>query len=596
MTELHERIQQILPLVRNPAQYVGGEWNVRRKLVTADTLRVVLVFPDTYAVGMSHLGLHILYDVLNDVEGVCCERAFMPWVDLADELARRRLPMFSLETFTPLGEFDVVAFSLQYELTCTNVLAMLSGGGVPLHSDERSTEDPLVVAGGPGALNPEPMADFIDLFVVGDGEETAPLLASALRKARAAATRRQMLLQLARASAAFYVPALYDANGPEGSAVHPTEEGVPLPVRAAIVRDLDAAAVPTAPLVPNTEVVHDRIGLEIMRGCVHHCRFCQAGATRRPVRLRSVDSLVRLARESYANTGCDEISLMSLSSNDYPDLERLLLKLDAEFRPKGVSLSVPSLRVSPGLAKLPELLVRVRKSGLTFAPEAGTAELAEIIGKDISIEDLIRGVQAAYRVGWDLVKLYFMVGLPGETEEDIDAIVHLTRRISNLRRDLGKPPARVNVTVASFIPKPHTPLQWEPMAEGEYLRAVREKLRRALGGRRIRLKFHSIDRSILEGVLSRGDRRLGKVIEAAWRLGARLDAWEEQFHPELWEEAFASCGIDPGSYAHRGRDEDETFPWSHIDVGLPDGYLLTEKRRVETLIAKRSAGGGAGGA
>jgi len=585
MTTVHDRIERILPLVRNPAQYVGGEWNVCRKEITPDTLRVVLVFPDTYAIGMSHLGLQILYHVLNELDDVYCERTFMPWSDMEDQLRKNAIPLFSLETFTPLSEFDVVAFSLQYELTYTNVLSILDMGGVPLLASDRGPQDPLVIAGGPGAFNPEPLADFIDLFVLGDGEQTAPLLARTLKK-----TMFNIVSGLAGASASFYVPRGYDVRyeGASVVGVSPARDGVPFPVKAAVVKDFDAAPFPIAPLVPNTEVIHDRIALEIMRGCPHHCRFCQAAASRRPVRMRSVETLLRLAQQSYVNTGCDEISLTSLSSNDYPHLQRLLAKLDAHFRPMGVSLSVPSLRLSENLMKLPALLGRVRKSGLTYAPEAANADLAEIIGKDVSIDDLLSGVREAYAAGWDLVKLYFMVGLPGETETDIDAIARLTHKVSNLRRELGKGPGRVNVTVAPFIPKPHTPLQWEPMAPLDILEKVRGKLRRALHRGRIRLKFHDIRRSFLEAVFSRGDRRLGKVLLEAWRRGAKLDAWDEHFRAEIWEEAFKTCGIDPSQYSHRRRDESECLPWSHIDVGLPADYLLREKHHAERLIRKRA--------
>ena len=591
MTSLHDRIERILPLVRTPAAYVGGEWNVCRKTVTDDMTRVALVFPDTYAIGMSHLGLQILYHVLNARDDVFCERAFMPWPDMEAHLRENDIPLYSLETFTPLSAFDVVAFSLQYEMTYANVLTILDLGGIPLHASERSPDDPLVVAGGPGALNPEPLADFIDLFVVGDGEETAPALVDVLRDARGLADRRERLTALARSNASFYVPSLYDVRyADDGTldALEPVVENIPFPVKAAVVRDLDAAPFPTAPIVPNTEVIHDRIALEIMRGCMHHCRFCHSGATRRPLRVRSVETLVELVKAAYASTGCDEISLTSLSSNDYPDLARLLAKLDAHFRPLSVNLSVPSLRVNAALMGLPELLARVRKSGLTFAPEAATSELGEIIRKNIRIDDLITGVREAYAAGWDLVKLYFMVGLPGETDADVDAIVPLAKRVSNLRRDLGGAPAKVNVTVAPFIPKPHTPFQWEPMAATPCLASVRDRLRSALRGRRIQIKFHNVQRSFLEAVFSRGDRRLGKVIETAWRTGARLDAWDEHFHPDVWHAAFDTCAIDPAFYALRPRDLNELLPWSHIDVGHPATALVDEKRALDALLAART--------
>ncbi|HUU43479.1 MAG TPA: TIGR03960 family B12-binding radical SAM protein [Planctomycetota bacterium] len=592
MNTLHDRIERILPLVRNPAAYVGGEWNTCRKTLTPGRVRVALVFPDTYTVGMSHLGLQILYHVLNERDDVACERAFMPLPDMEERMRAEGIPLYSLETFTPLADFDVIAFSLQYEMTYTNVLAVLDLAGVPLRSADRSTDDPLVVAGGPGALNPEPLADFIDLFVVGDGEETAPLLVDAFKRVRSAPTRTDRLKALAAACVSFYVPTLYDVDyAPDDtlSKLQAACDGVPCPVRAAVVADLDSAPFPTRPVVPNTEVVHDRIALEIMRGCMHRCRFCQAGAARRPVRFRSVDRLVELAEASYAATGCDEISLTSLSSNDYPHLERLLAKLDVRFRPRGVSLSVPSLRVNEALLHLPELIARVRKSGLTFAPEAATPELAAIIRKSISLDDLTAAVREAYAAGWDLVKLYFMVGLPGERPADVDAIPEITRHVSRVRREVGQPPARVNVTVASFIPKPHTPFQWEPMASREYLEGVRGRLRQALRGGRVQLKFHDVRRSFLEAVFSRGDRRLGRVIESAWRLGARLDAWDEHFRMDLWEEAFRTCGIDPEFYATRRRADDELLPWSHIDVGHDAQALAAERDRARELILKRES-------
>ena len=382
------------------------------------------------------------------------------------------------------------------------------------------------------------------------------------------------------------MPTLYDVPG--DGALRPTDTGVPFPVTAAAVNDLDAAPFPTRPIVPNTEVVHDRIAIEIMRGCPHHCRFCQAGRARRPLRLRSVEKIVQLARDGYGSTGCDELALTSLSSNDYPHLDRLLAKLDAQFRPLGVSLSVPSLRLSENLMRLPELLGRVRKSGLTYAPEAASTDLAEIIGKHVVIDDLLAGVREAYAAGWDLVKLYYMVGLPGETDADVDAIVRLTRTVSDLRREFARGPAKVNVTVAPFIPKPHTPLQWEPMAPVAYLEGVREKLKKAWRRGRIRLKFHDVRRSLLEAAFSRGDRRLGKVLLEAYRRGARLDAWDEHFRADVWDDAFKACDIDPLDYSHRRRAEEEVLPWSHIDVGLPPDDLLTQKRHVEKLIGERS--------
>jgi len=593
----HELKQQLLSglldRVQQPGQNVGGEWNAVRKDHAAVDVTVCLAFPDTYAIGMSHSGLQILYSLLNARPDVAAERAFAPWPDMEQELRRAGLPLYSLETFTPLREFDVVGFSLQYEMGYTNLLTMLDLGGIPLHAADRGPDDPLIIAGGPCALSPEPVAEFVDLFLLGDGEETIQAFVDALKWARhsslagdrrteTSASRDELLFRLVTRVPSAYAPRLYRVSyNDDGTvrAIEPTRDGVPARVTAAVVEDLDRAHVPVKPVVPFVEIVHDRITLEIMRGCTRGCRFCQAGMTKRPVRVRSAENLVRLAEENYATTGHDEITLGSLSTSDYPDLEPLAREMSRRFDGRRVSLSLPSLRVNEQLHSLPGLIKTVRKSGLTIAPEAATGRLRRVINKDVTDGDLCAGVEEAYRQGWQLVKLYFMVGLPTETEEDYAGIVDLAQRISSLRRRVVKKPARVNVSVAPFVPKAHTPFQWEAMPGLEHLREIRRVLMARLHSRSVKLKFHKPERSLLEGVFSRGDRRLSAVIEEAWRNGARFDAWDEQFEMQRWQDAFARAGLSPSLYANRQRADDEVFPWSHLSAGVSYTYLRAERAR-----------------
>ena len=571
-----------LPFVQTPGQYVGGEWNMARKDPSAVALRFCLAFPDTYGVGMSHEGLQVLYGVLNARDDVYAERAFAPWGDMEERLRAREIPLCSIETRTPLREFDVIGFSLQYEMCLTNVLNMLELGGIPLLASERRADDPIIVAGGPCAYNPEPMADFVDLFVIGDGEERILDLADAciaLKRERPD-TRDELLCRLIERVPNSYAPALYetDANQPvrprSGLPVEP-----PTIIEPAVVADLDAAFAPERPIVPFVEAVHDRISIEIMRGCGRGCRFCRAGMTRRPVRRRSVERIVSLCEAQYAATGHSAISLSSLSSSDYPELPRLLRELTARFSERKVSVSLPSLRVNEQLREMPGLIGGVRKSALTIAPEAATERLRRVINKRISDADLRSGVEAAFAQGWNHVKLYFMVGLPTETDEDVRAIAGKAEEISLLRRGGGKGPARVNLSVATFVPKPHTPFQWEAMVSVERMRELRAMLRGALRRRSVQLKFHDPERSWLEGVFARGDRRLGRVLLEAHRLGCRFDAWKETFDFALWQRAFETCGTDGAAYANRERDADEALPWSHIRAHVSPELLRRERER-----------------
>lgn len=579
-------LNDLIHHVRSPAQYVGGEWNMVRKNPREMDLRFCLAFPDTYSIGMSCNGLHVLYGLLNEMEDVYCERAFAPWLDMQQQLHDRGLPLCSLETFTPLREFDLIGFSLQHEMTYTNLLGMLELGRVPLHSSERSGGDPLVIAGGPCASNPEPLADFVDLFLPGEAETVLPnLIRAYIALKHHSISREELLAELVRRVPSVYAPSLYRATwGTDGRltelAPRPQfAEVAPTTIEQACVRDLAEAYVPDRPIVPFAEIVHDRISIEIMRGCTRGCRYCHAGMTRRPVRWRTPELITELAEKQYAATGYDQIALTSLSSSDYPRLTDLLRQLGSRFKDRGVTISLPSLRVNEQLRELPALLSRVRKTTLTIAPEAGTDRLRRVINKDISEEDLLRGVEAAYAQGWNQVKLYFMVGLPTETDEDIQAVARLADRVSNARREVAKGRGRVNVSVAGFVPKAHTPFELEPMASIERLRAIRARLKSEVRNRAVTIKMHSPERSFLEGVFARGDRRLGPVLLEAHRLGCRFDGWDETFDFQRWLQAFESAGVDGAFYANRRRDGSELLPWSHIRSGVSARFLARERER-----------------
>ena len=567
MNDLSKILGEILPYVRMPAQYVGGETNCVVKDPRAVEVSIALAFPDTYAIGMSHLGMQVLYGILNGREDVAAERVFSPWPDMEARMRERGISLFSLENRRPVREFDIVGFSLQYEMCYSEMLRMLDLAGIPLLSRERGERDALVIAGGPCAFNPEPVADFVDVVLVGDCEETILTFVDAFKTARKEKLpRKEMLRRLARAHGSFYVPSLYkDSYNADGTlaGLEPVD-GAPEKITRAIVENLDDAPAPTKPVVPFVEIVHDRITIEIMRGCPSGCKFCQAGRIKRPVRARSLEGIMNIARESYKNTGYDEIALVSLSSSDYPEFKNLLAKITAEFEPLGVNISLPSLRVTEQLRDVPRYLSRVRKSGLTLAPEAATDSLRQTLNKHLKNEDLYAAALEAYRQGWDLIKLYFMVGLPGETKEDIDAIAEMTWEVSNLRRQAHKGPARVNVSVSTFVPKAFTPLERAGMIDIERTREIQRYLRSKVRAGKISMKFHNAERSFLEGVFARGDRRLGAVALAAYRLGCKLDGWDEMFRFDLWRQAFAECGVNPDFYGVRERGEDEILPWGHI--------------------------------
>jgi radical SAM family uncharacterized protein len=563
--------RDLLPFVQGPAQYIGGERGSVRKDWDAAKVRFCLAFPDTYGIGMSHLGSAILYDVVNALPDALCERTYAPWFDAQDRMRRLGMPLFSWESRRPVRAFDMVGFSLQYEMLYTNILGMLDLAGIPLLAADRAEGDPLVLAGGPGVNNPEPMADFFDLMLLGEGEDALPRVLARLGDLRAAgAGRAETILALAREFDFLYAPGLleprWNADGTL-AALEPRAEGLSERTRAAFVEDFEAAPFPTAPILPNSEIIHDRITIEIMRGCPRRCRFCESGRTKGRVRCRSPERVIEIARACYANTGLEEVSLTSLSPSDHPHLRTILTTLDAEFAPRGVSLSLPSLHTNHQLELVPRLLGSVRKSGLTMVPEAALPRLRRVIGKEILDEHLMAGARQAWSRGWNSIKLYFMVGLPTETPEDIAGIATLAHQVSDLRRETGKGPGQINLAVSNFVPKPHTPFQFAAMADEAYLLRAREMLYRALPERRIQLRIHRVDRSLLEGVLARGDRRVGRAILEAWRAGARFDAWDETLNLAAWKTGFQVAGLDPAFYAHRPRGQDEVLPWDRVLLG-----------------------------
>jgi radical SAM family uncharacterized protein len=577
------KLNELLLTVQKPGRYVGGEWNSVKKEWTADKVKVLLAFPDTYEIGSSYLGTKILYGILNEREDCLCERVFAPWPDFEKVLRENKIDLFSLESRKPIREFDIIGFSLAYELSYTNVLNILDLGGIPVRSRDRNDEHPIIIAGGPSCYNPEPMADFIDAFLIGDGEEAIleiieiykkvgdPRPQSKGRGRRGPGARKKILKQLSKIKGA-YVPSFYITEYNEDGTIkkfYPIEDGVPEVVNKRVVADLDRSFYPAKQIVPNIQIVHDRIALEIMRGCKHACSFCQASAIYRPVRERSKDTIMKLAKEAYAATGYDEISLLSLSSGDYKYIVDVIRELNDEFGEKRVSISVPSLRIEKAIDQLPSLLSKVRKSGLTFAPEAGSDSLRKRLHKDIDIEKLFASVRESYKLGWRRVKLYFMIGLPSESEEDVAAISDLVRKISDLKREIDSKPATVAVSINAFVPKPHTVFQREAMEDSASLENKRINLASSLKSRLIELSFHSFQMSRLEAVFSRGDRRVSNAIFEAWNAGARFDGWSEMLDFNIWKEAFVKAGIDQAFYIYRKRDPGEILPWSFIALDHP---------------------------
>jgi radical SAM family uncharacterized protein len=573
--------------VRKPAQYIGGEWNVSRKDFSRAEVKFALCFPDLYEVGMSNLGLRILYGLLNSKDGLVCERFFAPNVDLEQILRQNSEGCFSLESRQPLKEFDIVGFSLAYELCYTNVLNILDLGNIPLESASRDEKYPLIIGGGPCVMNPEPMADFFDLFVIGEAEEAILELVEAFRKLkdkyRSGQLKKEGLLKALAGIEGVYVPSLYTLEYDEQghiSSFKPKMPQVPEKVKKRFVQDLDKSYFPGDWLVPYIQIVHDRITLELMRGCPNSCRFCQARSQYYPLRYRKPRTVLELAEQIYKNSGYEEISLLGLSVSDYPKLEELLKPLVCGFKAKGVSVSLPSIKPKTMLGEMTDLISTIKKTGLTFAPEAASEVLRKKIGKDFDEGDFFRTLEKSYAAGYQHVKLYFMVGLPFETELDLTGLVDFCTRVSQMRREIAKYPAQVNISINTMIPKPHTPLQWFAMLDMEHMREKQEYLRVKIKNRNLKVSFHNAYMSFLEGVFSRGDRRLAPVIVSAFNKGCRFDGWDEYFKFQLWEQSFLECNIQPKEYL-RERKIEEILPWDFLDVGIAKEQLITEYQAVQ---------------
>ncbi|HEX9023160.1 MAG TPA: TIGR03960 family B12-binding radical SAM protein [Geobacteraceae bacterium] len=563
--------------VEKPARYMGGEIGTTRK--DDAEIRFVLAFPDVYEIGMSHLGLQILYAILNGMAGVAAERVYAPWPDMEELLRRSNIPLAALESGLPLKDADIVGFTLQYELSYTNILNMLELAGIPLLARERGEDCPLILGGGPCACNPEPLADFFDAFLLGDGEEAIVEIAEAYRQWKRTRGTREALLRRIAAIEGVYVPSFFVVSyRPDGrlEAVTPLVEGYET-VRRRFVADLDAVPYPTGPVVPYLKTVHDRVAMEIARGCTRGCRFCQAGYIYRPVRERSPERVMEIIDRTLGNTGYDDVSLLSLSTGDYGCIAPLLRELMARYAKRRIAVSLPSLRVGTLTRELVEEVKKVRKTGFTLAPEAASERLRMVINKGISEEELLDNALEAYSAGWRLIKLYFMIGLPTETVEDVLGIADLAKRVKSIGKRNGCP-GEVNVAVSSFVPKPHTPFQWEPQIGYEEILEKQEMLRHELRKKKLNFKWQDARLSVLEGVFARGDRRLGRVLLKARELGCRFDGWGEHFNFAGWQDAFRAVGVDPRFY-HRRREPEELLPWDHLDFCINRDFLRRELKR-----------------
>ena len=584
-----EKIEAMLEKVQKAPRYTGGEMNTAVKDWQEAELHFAFCFPDTYEVAMSHLGMKILYAAINAQPWSLCERVCMPWVDMMALMQEENVPLFSLESRHALHDFDVVGFTLQYEMSYSNILAMLKLGGIPLLRAERGQDDPIVVAGGPCAFNPEPLADFIDAFMVGDGEEQIIELNAVINEWKKSGEPKDVLLKRLAQVRGVYVPALYDVTYHEDGTIasfRPNCPEAPEKVLKAIVTDLDSVIYPKDIPVPYTEIIHDRIMLEIMRGCTRGCRFCEAGMLYRPVRERSLEHLVELASSLEKTTGYEEISLSSLSSGDYTCLAELIRELLKRMEGKHVSISLPSLRLDSVLKESLEETQKERKTSLTFAPEAGTQRLRDVINKGVTEADLMEKVTDAFQGGWSSVKLYFMMGLPTETYEDLDGIADLARKVVSAYFAVPKGQRakglRVTCSASVFVPKPFTPFQWEPQDTLDTVQQKQLHLREALRSvKGVNFNYHESGLSFLEACFSRGDRRMGQVLLRAFEKGCMLDGWSEQFKYDTWMEAFQECGVDPAFYAYRRRDKDEILPWDFIDSGVTKEFLWREKQKAD---------------
>lgn len=603
----HERRRKleslVWPHVQTPAQYVGGERNIVVKDHSTVRGKMVIGFPDAYTIGMSHHGLQVLYSMMNRRDDWCAERAFTPWPDMEELLRRHEIPLYGLETFTALSEFDVVGLSLQYEISSPNVLTMIDLGGIPLEAEDRTMSDPLVIAGGPCCQNPEPMADYFDVMVIGDGEPSLPMICDLWLDQKdqyrredgtladgveGRKQREDALAVVAQEMDCAYVPRFYQPEYADGrvAAINRTRTDVPETIAPSTIKDLDGMPLPTAPIVPYIDCVHDRIAVEIMRGCPHLCRFCQSTVIKRPLRIREVETIVEGALESYQNTGFNEISILSLSSSDYPHFEPLVMRLHEVFKPLNVNISVPSLRVNEQLRTLPILLGSDRRRSMTLAPEVARDDMREQIRKKIKNSDLIEGCRVAFQNGFDSIKLYFMCGLPGERPIDLEGIVELSEQIATVGKDVNGRYARVTASVSNFVPKSHTPYQWNGMQHRDYFKWAHSYIRKQCKIRSVTVKCHNIETSLLEGVLSRGDRRTGKAIRLAWERGARMDGWTEHLDPQRWWDAIEDAGIDVEKQVHEKYEMMDKLPWDHVNVKFGRAYLEKEQGRATVQLAE----------
>lgn len=578
---------EILLSIQQPARYIGGEINSVCKDPSSVDVRFAMCFPDVYDIGMSHLGIQILYDMLNKMPDVYCERVYSPWTDLDAIMREKHIPLFAIESQDPVKDFDILGITLQYEMCYTNILQILDLSGIPLHGSDRTWDDPIVIGGGPCAYNPEPIAEFFDLFYIGEGETAYRQLIDIYKDSRKNGESRETFLKRAAGVPGIYVPSLYEPEYHEDGtlkAFRPTCPEAPEKVVKQLVLDMTEAVYPEKPLVPFIKVTQDRVVLEIMRGCIRGCRFCQAGMIYRPVREKNVERLKDLAYKMLKNTGHEEISLSSLSSSDYRSLEELVRFLIEEFHGKGVNVSLPSLRIDAFSLDVMSKVQDVKKSSLTFAPEAGSQRLRDVINKGLTEEEILQGAADAFKGDWNRVKLYFMLGLPTETVEDMEGIALLSEKIAEeyyeIPKDQRNGKVQVVASTSFFVPKPFTPFQWARMStKEEFLdkaRVVNRKMKEMLNHKSLKYNWHEADVTVLEGVLARGDRRVAAVIEEAYRNGALYDAWSESFRNDIWMKAFETCGVDIDFYTTRERSLDELFPWDFIDTGVSKEFLKRE--------------------
>ncbi|BEP29921.1 TIGR03960 family B12-binding radical SAM protein [Helicovermis profundi] len=582
---MYKKIEKLLYKVEKPGRYIGNEFNMFRKDLDKVNVRFGFCFPDVYEVGMSHLGMHVLYNIKNEVEDFYCERVFAPWVDMENEMRKEKIELFTLETFTPIKELDMLGFTLQYELSYTNILNMLSLGNIPMLSSDRDETYPIVIAGGICAYNPEPLAEFMDIFVMGEGEEVNIELMNLYKEMKKKNYNKDEFLIEAAKIEGIYVPKLYEVKYKEDGTIEdffPLISDIPKKINKRIVKNFDKGYYPKQMLVPNVEVVHDRAVIEVFRGCTRGCRFCQAGMVYRPVREKSIETIKEYSRKVVESTGYGEISLASLSTLDYSEIEQLINDLIDENEKDRVGVSLPSLRLDSFSTEVMKKIQKIRKTGLTFAPEAGTQRLRDVINKGISEENIVETLEKIFPLGWSRVKFYFMIGLPTETYEDLDGIMDIsnlaTYTYSKMPSELKKQRVSVTTSASCFVPKPFTPFQWMAQDTIEEFEKKQKYLRKKINNKKVKFIYHDADTSFLEAVFARGDRKLSKVILKAWEKGAKFDGWNEHFDLNIWMEAFNELSINPEFYAHRERSYDEILPWDFVDVGVSKSYLIREDK------------------